>query len=271
MISKFRKIYLKLESNLKILCRLQCMITISICLGEQERPLVHPKERAKAEARSQIKIEKQQSEKKESGPDQPQTDSQTNNSSQPAASKDKDENSSNTATKKHKQSTPGRTKQVKEKSEHYKNIFEVTCVEGKRQRKPKTVIDMEELSSKGEKTPGKNTGRIDQDVSQEAAEVEVNKPAAVMSPVVEKPLEWKMGDQLWAKVAGHPWWPCMIARDPYEDLFTKMKGEKIHRVWIPWHSIFSSYTLSPFLYSPFVDLTVVDLNILGSCILLHNS
>ena len=115
---------------------------------------------------------------------------------------------------------------MKEKSEHYKNIFEVTCVEGKRQRKPKTVIDMEELSSKGEKTPGKNTGRNDLDVSQEAAEVEVNKPAAVMSPVVEKPLEWKMGDQLWAKVAGHPWWPCMIARDPYEDLFTKMKGEK---------------------------------------------
>lgn len=195
--------------------------------GEQERPLVHPKERAKAEARSQIKIEKEQTAKQESesNPEQsvPQ-DPQTNTGDKSEASGDSEGKGSSTVTKKAdtKQSTPVRTKQVKEKSGNYKNIFEVTSVEGKRQRKPKVVIDMEELS-KGEKSSSRNTSLSGNNLDV-SLEPELNKSATFTSPVVEKPAEWKMGDQLWAKVAGHPWWPCMVAKDPYEDLFTKMKA-----------------------------------------------
>lgn len=156
-----------------------------------------------------------------------QQDPQTNTGDKSEASGESEAKSSSTLTKKAetKQSTPVRTKQVKEKSGNYKNIFEVTSVEGKRQRKPKVVIDMEELS-KGDKSSSRNTSLSggDLDVS---LEPEVNKSTTFTSPVLEKPAEWKMGDQLWAKVAGHPWWPCMVAKDPYEDLYTKMKGESM--------------------------------------------
>lgn len=163
-----------------------------------------------------------------------QQDSQTNTGDKSGASGESEGKSSSALTKKAetKQSTPVRTKQVKEKSGHYKNIFEVTSVEGKRQRKPKVVIDMEELS-KGEKSSSRNPSLSGSNLD-DSLEPELNKAATLTSPVVEKPAEWKMGDQLWAKVAGHPWWPCMVAKDPYEDLYTKMKGELINMRIFKW-------------------------------------
>ncbi len=40
----------------------------------------------------------------------------------------------------------------------------------------------------------------------------------------EKPCEWLVGDLVWSKVSGHPWWPCMVAYDPNLGIYTKMKG-----------------------------------------------
>lgn len=33
-----------------------------------------------------------------------------------------------------------------------------------------------------------------------------------------------MGDLVWAKVSGYPWWPCMVSADPLLHSYTKLKG-----------------------------------------------
>ena len=104
------------------------------------------------------------------------------------------------------QKPKGRRSESNRLSAEYKNIFHVAPVEGKRQRKPKVIVDEDELSVSPSKKP----------------DVESPKPVKT-SPVIEKPTEWMLGDLLWGKVSGHPWWPCMVAYDPVEGLFTKMK------------------------------------------------
>ena len=44
----------------------------------------------------------------------------------------------------------------------------------------------------------------------------------------EKPCEWLVGDLVWSKVSGHPWWPCMVAYDPNLGIYTRMKGNVAH-------------------------------------------
>ena len=34
-----------------------------------------------------------------------------------------------------------------------------------------------------------------------------------------------LGDMFWGKVGGHPWWPCMIAYDPFEGVYFKPPAE----------------------------------------------
>ncbi|XP_035672349.1 histone-lysine N-methyltransferase NSD2-like [Branchiostoma floridae] len=41
------------------------------------------------------------------------------------------------------------------------------------------------------------------------------------------PPKWLVGDLVWGKVSGHPWWPCMVAYDPVEGVYTKFKGGPI--------------------------------------------
>lgn len=41
----------------------------------------------------------------------------------------------------------------------------------------------------------------------------------------EKPAKWLVGDLIWSKVSGHPWWPCLIACDPVEGVYTKVRGK----------------------------------------------
>ncbi|XP_059161682.1 histone-lysine N-methyltransferase NSD2-like [Physella acuta] len=38
---------------------------------------------------------------------------------------------------------------------------------------------------------------------------------------------WQEGDLLWAKIRGYPFWPSMVSRDPFSNLFTKSLGEYI--------------------------------------------
>lgn len=37
--------------------------------------------------------------------------------------------------------------------------------------------------------------------------------------------EWMLGDLAWARVGGHPYWPCVIAVDPELNIFTKTTGK----------------------------------------------
>uniref|UniRef100_A0A6J0ULI6 Histone-lysine N-methyltransferase NSD2 isoform X1 n=1 Tax=Pogona vitticeps TaxID=103695 RepID=A0A6J0ULI6_9SAUR len=39
-------------------------------------------------------------------------------------------------------------------------------------------------------------------------------------------LKYNVGDLVWSKVSGYPWWPCMISTDPLLHHFTKLNGQK---------------------------------------------
>lgn len=42
---------------------------------------------------------------------------------------------------------------------------------------------------------------------------------------LQYPPAWSEGDLLWAKVSGHPYWPCMISRCPFSKMYTRIIGE----------------------------------------------
>lgn len=39
-------------------------------------------------------------------------------------------------------------------------------------------------------------------------------------------LKYSVGDLVWSKVSGYPWWPCMVSADPLLHSHTKLKGQK---------------------------------------------
>ncbi|XP_015337364.1 histone-lysine N-methyltransferase NSD2 isoform X2 [Marmota marmota marmota] len=39
-------------------------------------------------------------------------------------------------------------------------------------------------------------------------------------------LKYNVGDLVWSKVSGYPWWPCMVSADPLLHHYTKLKGQK---------------------------------------------
>ena len=50
---------------------------------------------------------------------------------------------------------------------------------------------------------------------------------AVLSPSdpagdVPSLTKWIIGDMLWARVTGHPWWPCMVGLDPSQTMYTRI-------------------------------------------------
>lgn len=38
-------------------------------------------------------------------------------------------------------------------------------------------------------------------------------------------VQFSVGDIVWAKVCGYPWWPCMITTDPEFNLHFRQKGK----------------------------------------------
>lgn len=38
-------------------------------------------------------------------------------------------------------------------------------------------------------------------------------------------LKYNIGDLVWSKVSGFPWWPCMVSADPVLHAYTKLKGK----------------------------------------------
>ena len=70
---------------------------------------------------------------------------------------------------------------------------------------------------------------------------------AVRSPAQEVPegqnslrldsllLKYNVGDLVWSKVSGYPWWPCMVSADPLLHSHTKLKGTK-YWLFFPYSS-----------------------------------
>ena len=48
---------------------------------------------------------------------------------------------------------------------------------------------------------------------------------------------WTVGDMLWAKVSGHPWWPCMVAYDPSRTGFFRLQKRTSIYTWNLWYCV----------------------------------
>lgn len=52
-------------------------------------------------------------------------------------------------------------------------------------------------------------------------------------------LKYNVGDLVWSKVSGYPWWPCMVSADPLLHSHSKLKGtvrDRSHcrsQSWLP--------------------------------------
>ncbi|CAM9375520.1 unnamed protein product [Lampetra fluviatilis] len=44
-------------------------------------------------------------------------------------------------------------------------------------------------------------------------------------PPVSHPDLYSIGDVVWAKISGHPWWPCMVSCDPKLGIHMRVKGQ----------------------------------------------
>jgi hypothetical protein len=66
-------------------------------------------------------------------------------------------------------------------------------------------------------------------VKREVKEPVPKKPRMPPTPLTlveaQKPPRWLVGDLVWSKVSGHPWWPCMISYDPYLGIYTRIQGK----------------------------------------------
>ncbi|XP_071166810.1 histone-lysine N-methyltransferase NSD2-like isoform X1 [Mytilus edulis] len=145
-------------------------------------------------------------------PDKKSEEKSDNNQEQKSQKKLKSlsEKSELKASKSPEKSEQRAQKSPEKKGGSYKNIFDDKVVEGKRQRKPKVISDDLTGSPKtAVKTP----------------EVKIKKRESLTVVEEEKPVEWLVGDCLWGKVAGHPWWPCMVSFDPHTGIYTKMQGK----------------------------------------------
>lgn len=46
----------------------------------------------------------------------------------------------------------------------------------------------------------------------------------ICTPPESVKLPWIIGDIVWSKIPGHPWWPSLIAYEPNTEVYFKMKG-----------------------------------------------
>lgn len=91
-----------------------------------------------------------------------------------------------------------------------------TETKGKRGRKRKSIKFEDNKPS--DEAPDKSS----------SAESPEEKPASDVDATDQEHEETKfsVGDLVWSKVSGYPWWPCMVTSDPVLHSHTKIKGQK---------------------------------------------
>lgn len=78
---------------------------------------------------------------------------------------------------------------------------------------------------------------LEQGLGEAAAGAEAASPSHRKIPAKKEPcpstgrdrghlLIYGIGDLVWAKVSGYPWWPCMVSADPLLHSYTKLKGQR---------------------------------------------
>lgn len=100
-------------------------------------------------------------------------------------------------------------KSQSKKTTNFKNIFKIRIADGRKQQKS-MFLDDDDGKSLQDTTKTEELPR-----SQES-------PSRTEEG---KPIEWSVGDCLWGKVTGHPWWPCMVSYELNSGIYTKMQGK----------------------------------------------
>ncbi|XP_046335260.2 histone-lysine N-methyltransferase NSD2-like isoform X2 [Haliotis rufescens] len=100
----------------------------------------------------------------------------------------------------------------KKSRQSYELAAQETSVASREKRQIKKKVPKDELfaSEKPQKTPKAET----------AVTPKAQAPSEDASGC---PSKYLVGDLLWAKVSGHPFWPCMVSYDPFISIFTRVR------------------------------------------------
>lgn len=55
-----------------------------------------------------------------------------------------------------------------------------------------------------------------------------NREQLTKLPEKEEGTDLYVGDIIWAKISGYPWWPCMVTLDPQTGKYSKVDGKRKH-------------------------------------------
>ncbi|MBZ3890383.1 Histone-lysine N-methyltransferase NSD2 [Sciurus carolinensis] len=106
------------------------------------------------------------------------------------------------------------------------------------------VSQSEENGQKSENKARRNRKRsikydslLEQGLVEAALVSKISSPAEKKIPVKKEPcpttgrdkdqlLKYNVGDLVWSKVSGYPWWPCMVSADPLLHHYTKLKANQ---------------------------------------------
>ncbi|XP_040822337.1 histone-lysine N-methyltransferase NSD2 isoform X2 [Ochotona curzoniae] len=95
----------------------------------------------------------------------------------------------------------------------------------------------ESTARRSRKRSLKHDALLEQDPMEAAAVPRLSSPPDTEVPVQKEPcastgrdrdqlLKYNVGDLVWSKVSGYPWWPCMVSADPLLHSHSKLKGQK---------------------------------------------
>lgn len=62
-------------------------------------------------------------------------------------------------------------------------------------------------------------------------------------------LKYNIGDLVWSKVSGFPWWPCMVSADPVLHSYTKLKGMSVMLQTSRFLQVYITIILGKFCFS----------------------
>ncbi|XP_056397227.1 LOW QUALITY PROTEIN: histone-lysine N-methyltransferase NSD2 [Hyla sarda] len=97
---------------------------------------------------------------------------------------------------------------------------EETETKSKRGRKRKSIkFETVEENKPSEETPEKSS-------SAESPEDKSASDVDTSNLQEHEEIKFSVGDLVWSKVSGYPWWPCMVTSDPVLHNHTKIKGQK---------------------------------------------
>ncbi|KAM8938870.1 histone-lysine N-methyltransferase NSD2 isoform 2-T2 [Pelodytes ibericus] len=106
-----------------------------------------------------------------------------------------------------------------------KPLFESSiCGEAGEEAANPEQAEEEKKSKRGRKRKSIKFGTADEESSTESSAK--SDPLDSSDIKEDAPFKFSVGDMVWSKVSGYPWWPCMVTSDPVLHSHTKIKGQR---------------------------------------------